>query len=78
MEQCTVSTQCKQNPKKFWNYVKNRTSARSGIDDIILKQNGEKIELSDYQAFSDYFSTVFTIESQNALPEVTNKNVLLV
>ena len=80
MEQCTVSAQCKQNPKKFWNYVKRRTSVRSGIDDILLEQDGEireKIELTDdydkAQAFNNYFSTVFTVESRNALPKVTNK-----
>ena len=80
MEQGTVSAQCKQNPKKFWNYVKSRTSVRSGIGDIILEQDGEireKIVLTDdyhkAQAFNNYFSTVFTVESQNALPEVTNK-----
>ena len=80
MEQCTVSAQCKQNPKKFWNYIISRTSVRSGIDDILLEQDGEireKIELTDdydkAQAFNNYFSTVFTVESRNALPKVKNK-----
>jgi len=48
--------------QKIWNYVKSRTSVRSGIDDIILEQDGEireKIELTDNydkaQAFNNYF-----------------------
>ena len=46
------------------------------FDDIILEQDREKIELTDdydkAQTFNDYFSIVFNIKSQNALPE-TNK-----
>ena len=81
MEQYAVSEQCKQNPKKIWNYVKSKTSVRSGISDIILEQDGEKIQITDdyekAQAYNDYFSSVFTTESQNALPEVKNKRLKL-
>jgi len=55
---CTVQAES----QKIWNYVKSRTSVRSGIDDIILEQDGEireKIELTDNydkaQAFNNYF-----------------------
>ena len=46
-------------PKKIWNCVKCRTSVRSGIDNIMLEQDGEEIELTDdydkAQVFNDYF-----------------------
>ena len=57
--------------------MKNKTFVRSEISDIIIEQDGAQKELTENydkaQAFNNYFSSVFTIESQNALPEVTNK-----
>jgi len=78
MEQYEVSAQCKQNPKKFWNYVKSKTSTRSGIGDIVLEDNGDHKELTENydkaEAFNNYFSSVFTVDSQSVLPDVTNKS----
>jgi len=72
LEQYNFSAQCKQNPKKFWNYVKNKTSVRSEISDIIIEQDGEQKELTENydkaQAFNNYFSSVFTIESHLRIP----------
>jgi len=47
LEQYNVSAQCKQNSKKFWNYVKNKSSVRSEISDIIIEQDGAQKELTE-------------------------------
>ena len=68
LEQFDVSAQC----KKYRNYVKIKTSTKSGICDI-LEQDGRSKELTDHcdkaEGFNKYFSRVFPVESQGVLPQ---------
>ena len=65
-EQHLVAVECKENPKKFWNYVRNKTKTRSGIGDIEVNKDGIKTVLQEdsakVEAFNEYFSSVFTVE----------------
>jgi hypothetical protein len=78
-EQVKVAKECKENPKKFWRYIKSRTKATNkmgnlklknafGVEDIIV-DNEEKSN-----AFADYFSTVFTQEPNTSFEVLPNVN----
>ena len=76
-EQQAVAKQCKENPKKFWQYVKSKTKTSSGIGDIkVLNDNGSIKTLTDDEeksnAFSDFFSTVFTSEPDSLFEPLNN------
>ena len=64
-EQQEVARQSRVNPKRFWSYVRGKTTNRSDIGDlkttdsqgniIMVKEDKEKASL-----FAEYFSSVFT------------------
>ena len=63
-----IAKASKNNPKKFWNYIKSKTKNSSSIGDIKYKNiNGEELlattDEENSKVFCDYFSSVFTIES---------------
>jgi len=75
--QCEVAKQCKSNPKKFWKYVNSKSKSITRIGDVktvdangivsVVNNDGDKANV-----FGDYFSGVFTKESQeefNELPQ---------
>ena len=68
-EQNEVAKMAKTNPKKFWAYVKNKTSLKNNIGDIKTCINNKQVIVSDdaekASAFSNYFSSVFTLEDSN-------------
>jgi Reverse transcriptase (RNA-dependent DNA polymerase)/Endonuclease-reverse transcriptase len=71
MEQRTVAKSCKENPKKFWQYVKSKTSSAGGMGNIkYISTDGKEILLTDDSeksfAFAEYFAKVYTIEPLNA------------
>ena len=84
--QKAIAVSCKINPKKFWQHVRSKTSSCSGIGDIkVVEGNSTKTICADSEkvdAFSDYFSKIYTIESDvafdtlpvilplNSLPEI--------
>ena len=77
--QTNIAKTCKSNPKKFWQHVRSKTSSSSGIGDIKVPDgNGFKIISEDVekaQVFSDYFSSIYTVESN--VDFVRLPNVLL-
>ena len=83
-EQMEIAKASKNNPKKFWNYIKSKTKNSSSIGDIKYKNiNGEELlattDEEKSKVFCDYFSSVFTIENDNFEPlQVKNeiKNVM--
>ena len=72
-EQMEIAKASKNNPKKIGNYIKSKTKNSSSIGDIKYKNiNGEEpLATTDEEkskVFCDYFSSVFTIESDNFEP----------
>ena len=72
-----ISQKIKTEPKQFWRYVKSKTKSVDGVfnlkneDGTFTKSDKEKAEL-----LNGFFSTVFTKENLETLPEVTEKEVL--
>ena len=67
VHQRNVARAAKNNPKKFWNFVRSKTTTQSTIGDLKTKNNeGELIKVVDdtakATALSGYFSSVFTRE----------------
>lgn len=65
--QSDVAKTCKSNPKKFWQYVRSKTTTSSGMGDIrVMDSNSFKIISNDSEkaeVFSEYFSKLYTVES---------------
>ena len=62
-----IARKCKTEPKRFWQYVKNKSKSKSEIGDLkILDENGNvKILDSDVDkadALNSFFTSVFTTE----------------
>ena len=78
VEQNEVARSAKTNPKKFWAYVKNKTSIKSTIGDIKTRIDDKEIILSNdldkASAFSSYFSSVFTLDDSSAIKIVDNED----
>jgi hypothetical protein len=65
-KQLEIAKSCKKNPKKFWQFVKGKTSTVSGIGDLkkingtdctTVKDDQEKAEM-----FSEFFYSIYTDE----------------
>jgi hypothetical protein len=85
-EQNEVAKAAKNNPKKFWRYVKNKTALKSSIGDIKTVASNCEITITDdaeqASVFNKYFSSVFTsyendgqqntenISTYNIFPEI--------
>ena len=73
----SISQKVKNEPKQFWRYVKSKTKSVSGVsnlkneDGVFAKSEAEKAEL-----LNNFFSSVFTKENLETLPEGTDKEVL--
>ena len=76
-----IAKDVKNNPKRFWKYVNNKTKTRSVVPDLEYDNDGTKeITTSDIekaQVLARYFSSVFTKEPEGEIPhlgpEVTDK-----
>jgi len=66
-EQIEVAKAAKSNPKKFWAYIRNKTSLKTTVGDIKANINDKEIIISDdadkASAFCQYFSSVFAIDT---------------
>ena len=76
----TIAKNTKSNPKVFWKYTQSKLKSRSNIPDIMEPgtENDPKYAKCDTdkaKVFLDYFSSVFTTESdQNNLPFFEKRN----
>jgi hypothetical protein len=75
-----ISIQAKENPKVIWNYYKSKTKVEEGIrelhidpDNIRSAKTDDDKEKADILA--DYFSNVFTKESDGPAPHLENKEI---
>ena len=76
-----IAQQVKENPKKFWNYVKSRTKVKGRIPD--LYKNGKnqipgmaETDKEKAEVLSAFFSSVFTIEPDNDVPTPAPKDII--
>jgi len=65
--QYDVARQCKENPKKFWQYINFKTKSIKSIGNIVVQDaNGNpKTIVSDSEkaeVFSEFFMSVYTVE----------------
>lgn len=72
-EQNNIAKYCKSNPKKFWNYINNKTKSHSKIDDLsYMNDQGVQIvvsnDLDKANVLSEYFSSVFNTDTSEILP----------
>lgn len=69
-EELRVAAACKQNPKEFFSYVNSRKPIRANIGPLTSDQ-GNLITSNEGIAgvLNDYFASVFTEESDDAIPE---------
>jgi hypothetical protein len=65
-----VASEAKTNPRAFWQYVKTKTQARSGVADL-KKKDGTKTKTDEEKAelLNEFFQSVFTTEGQGPVPE---------
>ena len=73
-KQKSIALSCKNNPKVFWQHVRSKIVTPNGIGDIklvdgksvkVVTLDSEKAEI-----FSDYFSKIYTIESETVFEEL--------
>ena len=64
-----ISEECKNNPKRFWQYVQSKTKHKSGISPLD-KGNGDLAYGNKEKAdiLNSYFASVFTRENVNNVP----------
>ena len=68
-EQLDVATQCKKNPKKFWNYVNSKRNSKSAVGDLLSTDaHGNNVVVSTDEekakALKMHLSRVFTTEEK--------------
>lgn len=61
----------KENPKKFWTYVKSKTKARTSIPYYTWMQKKAKVSDNDYdkaEILANFYTSVFTKDNSEDLP----------
>ena len=68
----------KENPKKFWSYIKSKSKTKTSIADLYTNESKTTLTDSDEakaNVLGKFFSSVFTIEPEDLLPELNLKDV---
>ena len=82
-----VAKEARKNPKKFWQFVANKTKSRPTIPDLLLEHEDEDDENAKYTSsdqekanrFNEFFASVFnekTYEPDQPLPKRTDKKIM--
>ena len=79
-----IVSEVKNNPKKFWRYIKSMQKTSTGIADLVIseEENQEKLTQNDNEkaeVLSNFFTSVFTQEPNDNIPNIEKqavKNVL--
>ncbi|MEL7308158.1 MAG: reverse transcriptase family protein, partial [Pseudomonadota bacterium] len=72
-----IGTNIKENPKRFWSFVKSQKSSKS-LPSVITYNSCEYTSLRDIvKVFCQYFESVFSIDNKTALPPCCAKDVPL-
>ena len=73
-----IAYAAKDNPKRFWAYVKSRTKTKSSISDLYKDETKTELTVSDGEkadVLGKFFSSVFTVEPDDELPDIQPKDV---
>ena len=73
-----IAMSAKENPKKFWSYVKSKSKTKTSIADLYTNESKTTLTDSDEakaNVLGKFFSSVFTIEPEDLLPELNLKDV---
>ena len=68
-----IAMSAKENPKKFWSYVKSKLKTKTSIADLYTNESKTTLTDSDEakaNVLGKFFSSVFTIEPEDLLPEL--------
>ena len=76
----SIAKQIKSNPKKHWQYIKNKSKAKVGITNLLTDPKDPKSKATDSdeekaQVLSDYFSSVFVNEPKGSVPTLPELEV---
>ena len=70
-----LAANCKNNPKKFWNYISSKDPNRRNIKRLMREDNSEAANLREIaELLNQQFASVFTSESDGQLPPVPLSN----
>ena len=72
-----IAGEAKTNPKKFWNYVNRKTKTKPGIPNLSKPDNSDEVTKDDQEkadVLLNFFSSVFTEEPDNEIPEIPSRN----
>ena len=72
-----IASEAKTNPKKFWNYVNNKTKTKPGVPNLNKSENKDDVTTNDQEKANvllDFFSSVFTQEPNTEIPELPERN----
>lgn len=70
-----VAKQAKKNPKAFYRYVNSKLKTRTGVGNLRTKDGDELVNNSEKaEAFSSFFSDVFTREDMHSLPTINKES----
>ena len=80
LEQDSIAAQCKHNPKIFWKFVKSKTKTNTKINELkwVDPSGNTTTATSDIDkanALEDFFSSVFTVESDDEFEELEKRNI---
>jgi hypothetical protein len=67
----TIAEEAKENPRKFWNYVKTKRSTKERIPDLVMNENSGQKTTNDGQkaeVLSQFFASSFTAEPPEEIP----------
>ena len=75
-----IARTAKQNPKRFWKYIKSKTKQTDDVNILHTKINDVSSDLvydddEKVKLLNNYFQSVFTIEDDSDLP-ITNNRIL--
>lgn len=64
-----IASEVKDNPKKFWNYIKKKTKSKGKIVDLLDKEgNLVSDDAKKAEVLNDHFASVFTKENTDNIP----------